>query len=86
MGNPQTGGYGITLTAANTVVYFANSFDLAVRMQSEDRAHRIGQKEHVTYIDLIAEGTIDERIVKALRDKMDVASVVMGENLKEWLK
>ena len=86
MGNPQTGGYGITLTAANTVVYFANSFDLAVRMQSEDRAHRIGQKQHVTYIDLIAEGTIDERIVKALRDKMDVASVVMGEDLKEWLK
>jgi SNF2 family DNA or RNA helicase len=86
VGNPQTGGYGITLTAANTVVYFANSFDLAVRMQSEDRAHRIGQKQHVTYIDLIAEGTIDERIVKALRDKMDVASVVMGEDLKEWLK
>ncbi len=55
-------------------------------MQSEDRAHRIGQKEHVTYIDLIAEGTIDERIVKTLRGKMDVASVVMGEDLKEWLK
>ena len=85
VGNPQTGGHGITLTAATTVIYFANSFDLALRMQSEDRAHRIGQKEHVTYIDLIAEGTIDERIVKALRDKMDIASVVMGEELKEWL-
>jgi SNF2 family DNA or RNA helicase len=86
VGNPQTGGYGITLTAATTVVYFANSFDLAVRMQSEDRAHRIGQKEHVTYIDLIAEDTIDERIVKSLRNKMDIASVVMGEELKEWLR
>ena len=86
IGNPQTGGHGITLTAATTVIYFANSFDLALRMQSEDRAHRIGQKEHVTYIDLIAEGTIDERIVKALRDKMDIASVVMGEELKEWLR
>ena len=86
VGNPQTGGYGITLTAAQTVIYFANSFDLAIRMQSEDRAHRIGQTEHVTYIDLIAEGTIDERIVKALRDKMDIASVVMGEELKEWLR
>tara|TARA_R110002020_G_scaffold4749_7_gene20670 strand:- start:2998 stop:4473 length:1476 start_codon:yes stop_codon:yes gene_type:complete len=86
VGNPQTGGYGITLTAAKTVIYFANSFDLAVRMQSEDRAHRIGQKEHVTYIDLIAEGTIDEQIVKALRDKMDIASVVMGEKLKDWLR
>jgi len=86
IGNPMTGGYGITLTAATTVIYFANSFDLAVRMQSEDRAHRIGQKEHVTYIDLIAEGTIDEQIVKALRNKMDIASVVMGEELKEWLR
>ena len=86
VGNPQTGGYGITLTAANTVIYFSNSFDLAVRMQSEDRAHRIGQTDHVTYIDMISEGTIDERIVKALRTKMDIASVVMGEQLKEWIQ
>jgi len=85
IGNPQTGGYGITLTAANTVIYFANSFDLAVRMQSEDRAHRIGQTGHVTYIDFISEGTIDEKIVKALRNKMDIASTVMGEELKTWL-
>ena len=86
VGNPQTGGYGITLTSAQTVIYFANSFDLAIRMQSEDRAHRIGQTEHVNYIDLISEGTIDEQIVKALRNKMDIASVVMGEELKEWLR
>ena len=85
VGNPQTGGYGITLTAAQTVIYFANSFDLAIRMQSEDRAHRIGQTNHVTYIDLIAEGTIDEQIVKALRAKMNIASVVMGEEFREWL-
>ena len=68
------------------MIYFANSFDLAVRMQSEDRAHRIGQKNNVTYIDLIAEGTIDEKIVKALRSKMDIASTVMGEDLREWLR
>ena len=86
VGNPQTGGMGITLTAAQNVIYFANSFDLAVRTQSEDRAHRIGQKNNVTYIDLICEGTIDERIVKALRNKMDIASVVMGEELREWLR
>ena len=60
-------------------------FDLAVRMQSEDRAHRIGQNKHVTYIDLIAEGTIDKQIVQALRSKMDIASKVMGEELKQWL-
>jgi SNF2 family DNA or RNA helicase len=85
VGNPQTGGYGITLTAATTVIYFANSFDLAVRVQSEDRAHRIGQTNHVTYIDLISEGTIDERIVKALQNKMNIASTVLGEELREWL-
>ena len=85
VGNPQTGGYGITLTKALTVIYFSNSFDLAVRMQSEDRAHRIGQNKNVTYIDFIAEGTIDERIVKALRNKMDIASEVLGENLRDWL-
>jgi SNF2 family DNA or RNA helicase len=85
VGNPQTGGYGITLTAARTMIYFANSFDLAIRMQSEDRAHRIGQLDHVTYIDLIADDTIDTRIVDALRDKMDIASVVMGEDLRKWL-
>ena len=84
IGNPQTGGYGITLTEASTVVYFANSFDLAVRMQSEDRCHRIGQTQHVTYIDLIAEKTIDEKIVQSLRNKMDIASRVMGEELKQW--
>ena len=77
---------GITLTAARNIIYFSNSFDLAVRTQSEDRAHRIGQKNNVTYIDFICEGTIDERIVKALRNKMDIASVVMGEELKEWLR
>ena len=85
IGNPQTGGYGITLTAANTVIYYSNGYDLEKRLQSEDRAHRIGQKKSVTYIDLIAEKTIDEKIVKALRKKIDIASQVMGEELKEWI-
>jgi SNF2 family DNA or RNA helicase len=54
-------------------------------LQSEDRAHRIGQKKTVTYIDLIAEDTIDEKIVEALRKKINIASEVMGEELKEWI-
>jgi SNF2 family DNA or RNA helicase len=54
-------------------------------LQSEDRAHRIGQKKTVTYIDLIAEDTIDEKIVEALRKKIDIASQVMGEELKDWI-
>ena len=54
IGNPQTGGYGITLTCANTVVYYSNGYDLEKRLQSEDRAHRIGQTKSVTYVDFIA--------------------------------
>jgi len=85
VGNPSTGGYGITLTAANLVVYYSNSFDLEKRLQSEDRAHRIGQTQKVTYVDLIAPGTVDEHIVKALRNKINIASQVLGEQLKEWI-
>jgi len=85
IGTPQTGGYGITLTQANTVIYYSNGYDLEKRLQSEDRAHRIGQKKSVTYVDLIAEKTVDEKIVKALRKKINIASEVMGEELKEWI-
>ena len=85
VGNPSTGGYGLTLTAASTMVYYSNSFDLEKRLQSEDRAHRIGQIKNVTYIDLIAVGTVDEKIVKALRAKIDIATQVLGEEMKTWL-
>ena len=85
VGQPRTGGYGITLTAANTVIYYSNSYDLEIRLQSEDRAHRIGQVNKVTYVDLISPKTIDEKIVKALRDKIDIATQVLGEELKQWL-
>ena len=85
IGTPQTGGYGITLTAANTVIYYSNGYDLEKRLQSEDRAHRIGQTKNVTYVDLIAEDTVDEKIVEALRNKINIASEVMGEELKDWI-
>ena len=85
VGNPRTGGYGLTLTASNTIIYFSNSYDLEVRMQSEDRAHRIGQNKKVTYIDFIAEKTIDEKILKSLRGKINIATKVLGEDFKEWL-
>jgi len=85
VGTPQTGGYGITLTQANTVIYYSNGYDLEKRLQSEDRAHRIGQTKSVTYVDLIAEDTVDEKIVKALRKKINIASEVMGEELKAWI-
>ena len=85
VGTTQTGGYGITLTQANTVIYYSNGYDLEKRLQSEDRAHRIGQTKSVTYVDLIAEDTVDEKIVKALRDKINIASEVLGEELKAWI-
>ena len=85
VGTPQTGGYGITLVQANTVIYYSNGYDLEKRMQSEDRAHRIGQKKTVTYVDIIAEDTVDTKIVKSLRKKINIASKVMGEELKSWI-
>jgi SNF2 family DNA or RNA helicase len=85
VGTPQTGGYGLTLTAANTVIYYSNGYDLEKRIQSEDRAHRIGQKKSVTYVDILTEDTVDEKIVKALRKKINIASKVMGEELRDWI-
>jgi len=85
VGTPSTGGYGITLTAANTVIYYSNGYDLEKRLQSEDRAHRIGQKKSVTYVDINAEDTVDEKIVKSLRKKINIASEVLGEELKSWI-
>jgi len=84
--NTQTGGYGITLTEASNVIYYSNNYDLEKRLQSEDRAHRIGQTNKVTYIDLVAKGTVDEKIVKALRNKLDLAQEVLGdEKWKDWI-
>ena len=84
--NTQTGGYGITLTEASNVIYYSNNYDLEKRLQSEDRAHRIGQTNKVTYIDLVAKGTVDEKIVKALRNKLSLAQEVLGdEQWKDWI-
>ena len=85
VGTPQTGGYGITLTAASNMVYYSNVYDLEKRQQSEARIDRIGQTKPMTYIDIICEDTVDDRIVKALRKKVNIASQVMGEELKAWI-
>jgi SNF2 family DNA or RNA helicase len=83
--NPAAAGEGLTLTEATVVVYYSNTFKLAERLQSEDRAHRIGQKKSVLYVDLVCPDTIDERIVTALRKKLEIANVITGDNLKEWI-
>jgi len=85
VGTPQTGGYGITLTGASTMIYYSNGYDLEKRQQSEARIDRIGQERNITYVDIIAEDTVDEKIVSALRKKINIASEIMGEELKNWI-
>ena len=85
IGNTQTGGYGITLTAASTVIYYSNNYDLEKRIQSEDRAHRIGQVNKVAYIDLVAKGTVDEKIIQSLKNKVNIAKEISGEELATWI-
>ena len=85
VGTTHTGGYGITLTAASTMIYFSNGYDLEKRQQSEARIHRIGQTKPMTYIDIISEDTVDDRIVKALRSKINIANQFMGEDYKDWI-
>ena len=86
VGNPTTGGFGLTLTACNTVIYYSNSYNLEVRMQSEDRAHRMGQKGTVVYIDIVARNTLDEAIMKSLVNKGQIAAKTLGEeDLRSWL-
>ena len=85
VGTTHTGGYGITLTAASNMIYYSNGYDLEKRQQSEARIDRIGQTKKMTYIDIICEDTVDQRIVKSLRKKVDIATQIMGEELKAWI-
>jgi len=80
VGHPLAGGTGLTLTAAQTAVYYSNDFSAELRGQSEDRCHRKGTVTHVNYIDLVAVDTVDEKIAGALQRKADVAAAVI-ENL-----
>jgi SNF2 family DNA or RNA helicase len=77
LGNPPTGKTGITLTRAETVVYFSNDFALEPRVQSEDRCHRKGTDHHVVYIDIVGRDTVDERIASALQSKAITANLIM---------
>ena len=86
VGQPRTGGYGLTLTEAHTMIYYSNGYDLEVRLQSEARIDRFGQVNKMTYVDLVSPGTVDDKIVTALLQKMNIANEVMGEKTKDWLK
>ena len=83
--NPLAGAEGLTLIEAKTSVYYSQNFRLIKRQQSEDRNHRIGQNNAVLYIDMVAEDSVDQKIVEALRRKFDIASQLTGDTLKEWI-
>lgn len=88
--NAETGGTGLTLNVATYTFYFSNDFKLVNRMQSEDRNHRIGQTNAVTYIDQITRNTIDTKILSAIRDKKDLANYIKerisaGKSLMELI-
>ena len=81
VGTQSAGGIGITLVSASTVVYMSNTFMLDDRIQSEDRAHRIGQKsESVLYIDILIEGDwVDTKVLEALKNNRNYADWLMEE-------
>ena len=85
IGQPMTGGRGITLTAASLAVFYSNNYDLEIREQAEARNHRIGTEDKVTYIDLVSEGTVDEKIIYSLRNKINLATSVLAEDIRKWL-
>lgn len=94
--NPVAGGEGLTLLgdqsegaaealACKTVIYYSNNFSLQNRLQSEDRAHRIGQRWPVQYIDIVASDTIDDQIASNLKNKFNIAQQVTGDKFRQWL-
>lgn len=85
IGQPQAAGRGLTLTAAERVFYYSNSYNLEHRLQTEDRAHRIGQKKHVVYRDFIAENSIEIQMIKALQSKADLSTVLMGDQFRRHI-
>ena len=85
IGNPQSAGMGLTLTAADLAIYYSNSYSLEQRIQSEDRHHRIGQTRVARYIDLVTPDTIDEKVLSALRSKKSLADRIVVSNWRNIL-
>lgn len=88
VGTQATGGRGLNdLIVARSTIYYANSHDLELRLNSEARTRRKGSERHssVTYTDVITENTVEEKIVHSLRAKIDVASAVLNDGYREWL-
>lgn len=78
--NPAAAGTGFTLTAASFTIYESLSWRYDHYAQSQDRNHRIGQTQPVTYLRLIAVDTIEEAIVTALERKALLAGSLLGDD------
>ena len=83
LGQQRAGGLGITLTAGDYCIYFSNDFSPEIRMQSEDRLHRIGQVNRVTYIDLIMRNSIDVTIWNLLKKKQELSKGILERKIQE---
>jgi len=83
----ETGGLGITLHRADVAVMYSQSFQYGSRVQSEDRLHRIGQvADRVLIVDLLAEGTVDEKVKENLSAKRELAEAITGDKIRSWIK
>jgi SNF2 family DNA or RNA helicase len=85
LGNPAAGGIGLNLYAATIVLYLSNSFSTEQRVQSEDRAHRIGTVNPVTYYDIVVPATVDVKVLSALRGNKRIADEVMRDGICDWI-
>ncbi len=79
VGQIATAGLGITLTAASTMVFYSLDYSMSNFEQAKARIHRAGQRENCTYIYLTARGTVDEKVLKALRNKADLARTLVDD-------
>ena len=82
VGQIATAGLGITLTAASTMVFYSTDYSMSNHEQARARIHRVGQKQNCTYIYLAAKGTVDEKVLKALRNKADLARMLVDDYRK----
>jgi SNF2 family DNA or RNA helicase len=86
IGQQHTGGLGITLTAGSYCTFNTNDYSPETRLQAEDRLHRIGQKNSVTYYDIICNNTLDNTILRMLKNKQRLSELVTEKNLKEMVE
>jgi hypothetical protein len=79
------GGRGRTWDVANTVIYYSNTFSLEHRMQSEERQQAVGKRQSVGVFDLVAPGTVEQKIIDTLRDKRELSNAITGDNWRTWI-